>query len=386
VKFLANEIFRNLIEKQGLLFIQVGTASEYREILGNKFFFHPRKAFGFVTRHIILRYMPGFYYAILKEIGSESIIISQSFAPAPRIIHQQYSVPYISINLQPFSFWSYVHPPVYKGFKLSDKTPPLLKRHILEMVNKFYIDPKFASGIDPFLRELGLPVQKKYFSEWLYSPQLVMGVFPEWFARPAEDWPSGTKLTGFIALEEQNDLPSEIQGFLNNGEAPLVFTFGSTIQNAGPLFRSAIKAANELKKRAVLITNTPEDIGPDPGHKYLITRYVPFQKLFSHTVAIIHHGGIGTIAHAIAAGKPQLMVPFAHDQPDNAARATKLGVGITLNFKEFTSNVLAERIEQLLQSNDIKTQCSRYSAMVNFGESVERLVDTIEEFAFSQGY
>lgn len=380
VKFLANGFFKDLVEKQGLHFVEVGTASDFLKIVGHRSFFHPRKAFNFVSRHMIIGNMRKYYNAVLQEVNSRSIIISQSFGPALRIIHEKYSIPYISVNLQPFSFWSFKHPPVYPGFKFPENIPLTLKRRVLQIVNKFYIDPKFASGINPFLKELGLPVYKNYFSEWLYSPQMVIGAFPAWFAQPSEDWPAHTHLTGFIAMNEQNELNSEIQGFLSMGKPPLIFTFGSSMKGTGSLFKAAIKVTKYLKMRAIFITSNPAAINPDPGSDFLITGYVPFRSLFPYAEAIIHHGGIGTIAHALAAGKPQLMVPFAHDQPDNAYRAAKLGVGLTLSPKEFMKDVMKLKLKYLLESESIRLRCSKYSAMINFEESIENMVNSIENF------
>ena len=58
--------------------------------------------------------------------------------------------------------------------------------------------------------------------------------------------------------------------------------------------------------------------------------YAPFSALLPRLSLLIHHGGIGTSAQALAAGIPQTIVPFAHDQFDNAARLRRLGVSSTL--------------------------------------------------------
>nr|MBA3625578.1 glycosyltransferase [Methylibium sp.] len=58
--------------------------------------------------------------------------------------------------------------------------------------------------------------------------------------------------------------------------------------------------------------------------------YAPFDALLPRLATLVHHGGIGTCAEALAAGVPQIVVPFAHDQFDNAARLERLGLGVTL--------------------------------------------------------
>jgi UDP:flavonoid glycosyltransferase YjiC (YdhE family) len=63
--------------------------------------------------------------------------------------------------------------------------------------------------------------------------------------------------------------------------------------------------------------------------------YVPLSKVLPRSTALIHHGGIGTMSQAIAAGIPQLIIPTSHDQPDNAVRVRRLGIGEFLRSDEY---------------------------------------------------
>jgi rhamnosyltransferase subunit B len=70
----------------------------------------------------------------------------------------------------------------------------------------------------------------------------------------------------------------------------------------------------------------------------------------------VHHGGIGTAAQGLAAGVPQLVMPLAHDQPDNADRLKRLGVGRELRPKRFTAaNVANELIA--LNTEEVRKAC-----------------------------
>ena len=53
----------------------------------------------------------------------------------------------------------------------------------------------------------------------------------------------------------------------------------------------------------------------------------PHAALFPRAALVVHHGGIGTLGQALRAGRPMLVVPWSHDQPDNASRVARLGVG-----------------------------------------------------------
>ncbi len=87
--------------------------------------------------------------------------------------------------------------------------------------------------------------------------------------------------------------------------------------------------------------------------------YVPFSKVLPRAAALVHHGGIGTTAQALAAGVPQLVVPFAHDQPDNAARVRRLGVGDFLLPRRYRVGVVLQSLRRLLASSTVRENCRR---------------------------
>jgi rhamnosyltransferase subunit B len=205
----------------------------------------------------------------------------------------------------------------------------------------------------------------------------VLGLFPDWFAEPASDWPANTRLTGFIKPNTGTELPEDLKKFLSEGEPPLIFTAGSSMQNAVSFFRTACRTATILKRRAVLISAFPQQLPTLPGEGIFHCRFAPFDRLFLQAAVIVHHGGIGTVAAAIAAGKPQLIVPFAHDQPDNARRIGNLGLGSSLGPGRFTAKAASRKIEFLLDSESIQLNCRNYSRMINFDESMSKLLNTI---------
>jgi UDP:flavonoid glycosyltransferase YjiC (YdhE family) len=81
----------------------------------------------------------------------------------------------------------------------------------------------------------------------------------------------------------------------------------------------------------------------------LVTDYAPHSQLFPRASAVIHHGGIGTAAQALRAGKPQLVVPFFADQPDNAVRLEGLGVARALAEGAYRPDAVARALGQLLR-------------------------------------
>ena len=89
------------------------------------------------------------------------------------------------------------------------------------------LDPKRTPrGINDFRAGLGLAPAHRLFIEWLPSPQLVVALFPEWFASKQPDWPAQTRLTGFPLFDEPDLSPisPELSRFLDDDEPPIAFT------------------------------------------------------------------------------------------------------------------------------------------------------------------
>jgi UDP:flavonoid glycosyltransferase YjiC (YdhE family) len=75
--------------------------------------------------------------------------------------------------------------------------------------------------------------------------------------------------------------------------------------------------------------------------------HAPFSKLFPRAAAVVHQGGIGSIGQLLRAGRPQLVVPFAVDQPDNALRVQRLGVAEALYPRRYAARRVTRRLGRL---------------------------------------
>lgn len=177
---------------------------------------------------------------------------------------------------------------------------------------------------------------RRVLSHWMHSPDLVIGAWPDWFAPPQPDWPAQTRTSGFPLFHESCEATSggldpSLEAFLAAGPAPIGITPGSAMAHGAAFFAKAVAACTSLGQQALLISpfrdQLPAVLPADTMH----VRYAPFSALLPQLRGLVHHGGIGTSAQAMASGIPQLVVPFAHDQFDNAARLCRLGVAAELN-------------------------------------------------------
>jgi UDP:flavonoid glycosyltransferase YjiC (YdhE family) len=208
---------------------------------------------------------------------------------------------------------------------------------------------------------------------------LVIGLFPEWFAPPQPDWPRNTRLAGFVMHDDGvRTVNAEVEEFLADGLPPLLFTPGSAAATLRDFFRESVAACRVGGHRAMLVTQFPEQLPNElpPGVRHL--SYLPFGQIMHRCSAIIYPGEIGTLARAIKAGIPHLIVPHAHDQPDNAFRIRRLGLGTSLYPERYKAPLVARWLEQLLASSEVRKRCAKVAAENDSVAAVERAWDLIE--------
>jgi UDP:flavonoid glycosyltransferase YjiC (YdhE family) len=211
----------------------------------------------------------------------------------------------------------------------------------------------------------------------------VLGLFPDWFGPPQPDWPPQTRLTGFPLYDERGgaDIPEELTRFLDAGEPPVVFTPGSAMAQGQDFFAAAVEACRLLGRRGVFLTRFPDQVPPDLPAAVRHFDYVPFSQLLPRAAALVHHGGIGTSAQALAAGVPQLVMPMAHDQPDNAARLRRLGVAASLPRARFRGPAVARDLERLLRSKEVAQNCRAVADRLKDSRAVEQTCEELEALA-----
>jgi UDP:flavonoid glycosyltransferase YjiC (YdhE family) len=156
-------------------------------------------------------------------------------------------------------------------------------------------------------------------------------------------------------------LAPALADFCRDGPPPIAITFGTEMWHSAAAFRAALEACQILGQRALVLTKhsdqLPNPLPPFARH----CAFAPFRHLFPHCAAVVHHGGIGTTAKALAAGIPQLILPFAFDQVDNATRVKRLGVGDWLKQKQRNGPSIAKALANLMNP-DVQARCRALAA------------------------
>jgi UDP:flavonoid glycosyltransferase YjiC (YdhE family) len=173
-------------------------------------------------------------------------------------------------------------------------------------------------------------------------------------------------------------LAADAKEFLDRGEAPLIFTPGSANAHGKQFFQAAVDACQSLGRRGILLTEFPEQLPSRLPETVAHFRYVPLDLLLPRAAAFIHHGGIGSTSQAIVASLPQIVMPLAHDQFDNADRVVRLGVGSQLAVNRFSGARLAQHLDALLSSSTVAAACRDLAVRLRKRDGLQRAADAIE--------
>jgi rhamnosyltransferase subunit B len=217
-------------------------------------------------------------------------------------------------------------------------------------------------------------------------------LFSRNFATPQPDWPVNTKQTGFLFYDrlgeglrgkKPNELPLTLSQFLAENKPPVLFTLGSSaVMQAGSFYAQSLRAATDLGVRAILLVGLSEQpvLPQNLPASVFVTDYLPYSDVMPAVAAIVHQGGIGTTAQSLRAGKPMLVVPWAHDQPDNAERLRKIGVGRWIARDSYQGPAVARELKKLLEDQRYTRRAAEVGTAVVAEDGANRACDAVEEF------
>lgn len=386
VTLLVNGHFAPLVERAGLACAQVGTAESYHALTGNRDLWHPRRGLRLIGA-AVNAHVAEQYAAVCRAYQrGRTVVAAPGLAFGARIAQERLGVPLATIHLQPACIWSEHLSPRLAGLPWADRLPRRLKRALFRLID-LVVDRTLGPSLNDRRRAWGLPPVRRIFGHWWHSPQRVLGLFPEWFGPPQPDWPAQTRATGFPLYDEADatPMPGHLVRFLDAGTPPIVFTPGSANRFAARFLRAAVGACARLGRRGVLLTRydlqVPDGLPPTICHAH----YAPLSRLLPRSVALVHHGGVGTLAQGLAAGVPQLLMPMAYDQPDNAARLHRIGVGDAISPVRFRRGPVARALERLLGDPAVARRCRATAGRMAAGQPIVQTCQWLEELGGSDG-
>lgn len=341
----------------------------------------------FIIRTLVLPYIEDSYRTIKSVAPGHDLIISHVLTFAAPLVADELGIPWISSILQPSTFFSAYDPPAVGFFTILPKLkflgPSITKRvlDLMALATRGWLKP-----IKSLRAKIGLPPSTKNELTEGCSPLGTLALFPSSFASPQPDWPASVSQIGFPLFDEETtaDLSEGLSRFLKAGEAPIVFTLGTAVvMMETSYYELAYQAAKTLGRRAVLLVGKkprriPAAAWDDPD--IFISEYEPFSGLFPHAAAIVHQCGVGTTSQALASGRPQVCVPFAHDQPDNARRVTELGIGLTVPAGRLKLSRLVRALKEVTTNGTYTQRALEYAEVLNRGQFSHALIAAVSRY------
>ncbi len=306
------------------------------------------------------------YQDLMVAVQGADLLITHPITLAGPIVAETTGIPWISTVLAPASLWSIYDPfvppnaPWLHAFLSLTPTFAGWYETLLDNLTDHWVQQVYD-----FRGVMGLPRGKNPLFAGQYSPELNLALFSRVLYQPQPDWPENTITTGFPFFDKKDnsEMDRELARFLSEGPAPIVFTLGSAaVHCAGDFFRESVIAAKALRRRAVLLIGSEENRPKEPLPEGIVAfNYAPFGELLPRCAAMVHQGGVGTTGQGLRAGLPMLVMPFNHDQPDNAARVTRLGVARTISRKAYKAERVTKELRELL-GNPSYANCARDAA------------------------
>jgi len=376
--------YREKIEGAGLQFAAVRPDVDLPKEQGTELvekIMEPKTGPRFLTEGLIFPAVRDSYADLSKVVEGADLLVTHPAAPAGPLVARKTGMPWVSTVLAPFSFYSSYDPPVPPFWQWTRKLSvlgPGVMGFFLGVMKGTYK----AKAITDFRDELGLSNTGNPMFEGQHSPTLVLALFSELFGQRQPDWPSQTEITGFCFYDGNHnvEIPIEFKHFLDNGAPPIVFTLGSSaVWVARDFYEESIRAAKRLGRRAVLLIGDERNLPRVLPEGIIALDYVPYEALLPRACAVVHHGGVGTTSHALLAGVPTLIVPFAFDQSDNAEHARKVGTSRTLYRDKYLETRVADELHELLRQPSYARRAMEVGQRLKQENGPARAADLIEQ-------
>lgn len=200
-----------------------------------------------------------------------------------------------------------------------------------------------------------------------------------------KDFPENIHFTGFWNSASQEEPEEDLTSFIREGNPPLLISFGSMPFDTKLDLPAALARLNkELGIRIIVVKgwglNNTGDLEKNPWVK--VIESVPYDKIFPLVKAVVHHGGIGTIAACLQAGKPFLSCPVMYPMGDQhfwGMIGYKRGVGLKpVPLKRLTEDLLLSNVKLLLEKEELYTNSKMISEKLLRESGIQNAINIIE--------
>ncbi|HEX6997448.1 MAG TPA: glycosyltransferase [Gammaproteobacteria bacterium] len=380
----APESYRRIVEQEDIRFTAVGPDVDSTDTAMMVRALHPSRGSEFIVRELMLPHLRKAYEELRSAARGADLLVSHPVTYAAPVLAEREGLPWVSTVLAPMLFFSVTDLPAFPNAPWlvhAGKLGPSVARAIVNLSRR--ATRGWMLPVQRLRADLGLPPGRHPLFEGLFSPLLTLALFSKVLAEPQPDWPPNVAVTGFSFYNGPDGLPPALEEFLASGRPPVVFTLGtSAVGAAGRFYHESVAAAARLGVRAVLLIGNFERNRPAGAlpRDVLVAERAPHELLFPRASAIVHHGGVGTTGQALRSGRPMLVVPHSHDQPDNALRVRRLGVARTLPPRQYRAERVARELERLLEES-YRARAEATAAIVRGEGGADAAAEAIERIS-----
>lgn len=336
-----------------------------------------------IVRDLIMTSLRQTYEDLTIAVDGADLLITGEIVYSARSVVEKTKIKWISTSLQPGSFLSAYDPFVPPMFPWFENFRPLgsIFHRFLFGVMRLTIS-EWYEPYKRFRRELNLSEDHDPIFNDKFSPLLHLALFSKVLGAPQPDWPKNTVQTGFCFYDGHEDvqtIPAELAAFLDAGEPPIVFTLGSAaVMDSRDFFEQSAAAAKLLNRRAVLLYGVFNQPPQRLNEEIVGFDYAPYSEVFPRAVCVVHQGGVGTTGQVLRAGVPHLIMPYSHDQPDNAARCRRLGVAGIIGRNDYSSANASKEIGAILADSSYSENARKAADVICSEEGTEAACDGVE--------
>lgn len=216
------------------------------------------------------------------------------------------------------------------------------------------------------------------WTEWMCSPKLKIGLWPNWYAKEEIESINNMFAIGFPEKKNINkyEIPDKIKEFIKGKKKIAIITAGTSNAINPNFYKIAAESCIKAKINGILITAFDEFVPRNLPSTILRLKEAPLKNIMPYANVIIHHGGIGTCSEALACGIPQLIMAHLADRPDNANRLKKLGVAKVFSEINWKTELIRQAIVEVIDDEVLLIDCKKISKKTD-NDNIEGNIDSI---------